>query len=187
MSLKLRIILVSVLTLVVLAALVFVFRSGISEFFLNQAQNYFTINNVSAARFFLNMAGLLTDNAHYHFLLGTSAYLSRDYKKAVEQYTVAIDMGFIPREWPLFWRAVNYFLLKDYEKSLSDYIELNKITPDNIVYLRRIAQLYYRIGNLDEALNVGKIIINNNGIESFTKGQDYVFLGECIILPAHTA
>lgn len=84
---------------------------------------------------------------------GNVFYKQRDYKKAVEQYTKAIECE--PKNTTfLFNRCAAYMSWGRLEEALEDCRATDRIAPDQARTLSRMARLYTQLGNPEEALKI---------------------------------
>ncbi len=191
-SSKGKISLIIVAVLVLAGGGIFLFRTKIADYALDRVQKEMYLNNVSAAEKYLTMAKFLDkSSSRYHYLAGNVNLLMKRYEEAVSHFNAALDSGFTPAEWILVKRAAVYeFSLANPEKALADYAELKKINPNNPFFDERSADIHYRIGDFNAALNALRGAVNlrekSNSYQDNAGwlAQDYSFMGRIYFLNA---
>ncbi len=91
------------------------------------------------------------------FFMGEVFYNLKDYKKAIDYYTMVINnpkgLGFYDKA--LYGRAWSYFYLKEYEKEIKDFLRIVnefKDSPLRVVSQYKLGEAYYLRGDYLDAI-----------------------------------
>ncbi|MDX1993632.1 MAG: tetratricopeptide repeat protein [bacterium] len=72
---------------------------------------------------------------------------------AINDFTAAIDSGYLPLARPLLERANLYTLERNYDRALDDYNALIELDPDNLTYYQNRAGLFVEQGDYAGAVD----------------------------------
>jgi|GEM_PF-6268910 len=78
------------------------------------------------------------------------AYKSKDYERAVELYSTAIDKGTVKGN-PFLWRGMSHFFLGNAEEATEDLKKYIEVDPNNADVYNTLGLIYYESGNNTEA------------------------------------
>ena len=106
---------------------------------------------------------------------GEAFYCLKEYKKAIENYNKAINLGLDNSNF-YSKRGESYYHLKEYEKSIEDYSRAISLNPNNAVYYKRRGDSYYNLKEYEKAIEdySRAISLNPNNATYYNKrGKSY--------------
>lgn len=95
----------------------------------------------------------MADNAESFKAAGNRYYKAKDYRKAIEEYTKAVEAEPTSATY-LSNRAAAYISNLQYANALEDCTQANELDPGNAKILLRLSRIYTSLGRPQEAIDV---------------------------------
>jgi tetratricopeptide (TPR) repeat protein len=111
----------------------------------------------------------------YHSQIGGQAFLRGDFQKAVEEYTLSLQIE--SHEYEYFMRANSYEQFNEASKAESDYLKAYELNPNFYLPPFRLSMIYSRQNNIAEALHWIELAYRLKLLTDMPESFDSIFYG----------